>query len=142
MTFEAKPAGEAAKPRTHRLLNICKSLIVGGVAGRVGILWLYEQQPGNEEAQLTPILRLGAGACAGIIAMSATYPMDMVRRRLTVQTEASPRQYRGIYHALSTVLREERPRASYKRWLPSVIGVLWQVMLRVNKWSQPSILLT
>ncbi|XP_052727608.1 mitochondrial adenine nucleotide transporter ADNT1-like [Vigna angularis] len=88
-----------------------------------GILWLYEQQPGNEEAQLTPILRLGAGACAGIIAMSATYPMDMVRRRLTVQTEASPRQYRGIYHALSTVLREERPRASYKRWLPSVIGV-------------------
>jgi len=39
-----------------------------------------------EEAQLTPILlRLGAGACAGIIAMSATYPMDMVRGRLTVQ---------------------------------------------------------
>jgi len=39
----------------------------------------------SEEAQLTPILRLGAGACAGIIAMSATYPMDMVRGRLTVQ---------------------------------------------------------
>ena len=38
-----------------------------------------------EEAQLTPLLRLGAGACAGIIAMSATYPMDMVRGRLTVQ---------------------------------------------------------
>ncbi|MBA0679300.1 hypothetical protein Goari_011076, partial [Gossypium aridum] len=38
-----------------------------------------------EDAQLTPLLRLGAGACAGIIAMSATYPMDMVRGRLTVQ---------------------------------------------------------
>lgn len=38
-----------------------------------------------EDAQLTPVLRLGAGACAGIIAMSATYPMDMVRGRLTVQ---------------------------------------------------------
>lgn len=38
-----------------------------------------------EGAQLTPVLRLGAGACAGIIAMSATYPMDMVRGRLTVQ---------------------------------------------------------
>jgi hypothetical protein len=38
-----------------------------------------------EEAQLTPLLRLGAGACAGIIAMSATYPMDLVRGRLTVQ---------------------------------------------------------
>ncbi|KAG7956376.1 hypothetical protein I3843_11G121200 [Carya illinoinensis] len=89
-----------------------------------GILWLYQQQPGNEEAQLTPVLRLGAGACAGIIAMSATYPMDMVRGRLTVQTENSPRQYKGIFHALSTVLREEGPRALYRGWLPSVIGVI------------------
>ena len=39
----------------------------------------------TEDAQLTPLLRLGAGACAGIIAMSATYPMDMVRGRITVQ---------------------------------------------------------
>lgn len=42
-----------------------------------------------EDAQLTPLLRLGAGACAGIIAMSATYPMDMVRGRLTVQVLSS-----------------------------------------------------
>ncbi|KAK9145349.1 hypothetical protein Sjap_005252 [Stephania japonica] len=89
-----------------------------------GILWLYRQQPGCEDAQLTPLLRLGAGACAGIIAMSATYPMDMVRGRLTVQTEKSPYQYRGIFHALSTVLREEGPRALYRGWLPSVIGVV------------------
>ncbi|KAF9614937.1 hypothetical protein IFM89_021367 [Coptis chinensis] len=66
-----------------------------------GILWLYRQQPGN-----------------------ATYPMDMVRGRLTVQTEKSPYQYRGMFHALSTVLREEGPRALYKGWLPSVIGVV------------------
>ncbi|KAL7259097.1 hypothetical protein ACSBR1_005072 [Camellia fascicularis] len=77
-----------------------------------GILALYRQQTGN------------AGACAGIIAMSATYPMDMVRGRLTVQTEKSPYQYRGMFHALSTVLREEGPRALYKGWLPSVIGVI------------------
>ncbi|PPS08314.1 hypothetical protein GOBAR_AA12327 [Gossypium barbadense] len=95
-----------------------------------GILYLYRQQSGNgtgivfHDAQFTPLLRLGAGACAGIIAMSATYPMDMVRGRLTVQTEKLPRQYRGIFHALSTVLREEGPRALYKGWLPSVIGVV------------------
>uniref|UniRef100_A0A0D6R7Z5 Mitochondrial adenine nucleotide transporter ADNT1 n=1 Tax=Araucaria cunninghamii TaxID=56994 RepID=A0A0D6R7Z5_ARACU len=88
------------------------------------ILWLYRRQTGNEEAQLTPVLRLGAGACAGIIAMSATYPMDMVRGRLTVQTEKSPYQYRGMFHALSTVFHEEGPRALYKGWLPSVIGVI------------------
>ncbi|KAL0297540.1 UNVERIFIED_CONTAM: Mitochondrial adenine nucleotide transporter ADNT1 [Sesamum radiatum] len=77
-----------------------------------------------EDAQLTPLLRLGAGACAGIIAMSATYPMDMVRGRLTVQTDKSPTQYRGIFHALRTVFTEEGPRALYKGWLPSVIGVV------------------
>ncbi|KAK6142728.1 hypothetical protein DH2020_023076 [Rehmannia glutinosa] len=80
-----------------------------------GILYMYQQQTGNEDAQLTPVLRLAAGACAGIIAMSATYPMDMVRGRLTVQ---------GMFHALSTVLREEGFRALYKGWLPSVIGVV------------------
>lgn len=40
------------------------------------------------------------------------------------QTEKSPYQYRGMFHALSTVLREEGPRALYKGWLPSVIGVV------------------
>ncbi|KAI7987800.1 Mitochondrial adenine nucleotide transporter ADNT1 [Camellia lanceoleosa] len=97
-----------------------------------GILGLYRHQTGKEDAELTPLLRLGAGACAGIIAMSATYPMDLVRGRLTVQTEASPRQYRGIFHALSTVFREEGPRALYKGWLPSVIGVIPYVGLNFS----------
>jgi solute carrier family 25 phosphate transporter 23/24/25/41 len=88
------------------------------------ILWLYRRQTGNENAEHTPVSRLAAGACAGIIAMSATYPMDMVRGRLTVQTENSPSQYRGMFHAMSTVFCEEGPKALYKGWLPSVIGVI------------------
>ncbi|KAL8150395.1 hypothetical protein V2J09_020203 [Rumex salicifolius] len=97
-----------------------------------GILWLYRQNTGDENAELTPVLRLGAGACAGIIAMSATYPMDMVRGRLTVQTEKSPHQYRGIFHALSTIYRQEGARALYKGWLPSVIGVVPYVGLNFS----------
>ncbi|CAM8984764.1 unnamed protein product [Rhodiola kirilowii] len=89
-----------------------------------GLLHLYQQQTGNEDAELTPILRLSAGAIAGIIGMSATYPMDLARGRLTVQTENSPNQYRGMFHALSSVLRQEGPRALYKGWLPSVMGVI------------------
>ncbi|CAI5937631.1 unnamed protein product [Closterium sp. NIES-65] len=65
-----------------------------------GLLWLAQQQSNDPNLELTrvlqsgweqsyleltPVLRLGAGATAGIIAMSATYPMDMVRGRLTVQ---------------------------------------------------------
>ncbi|GER37909.1 mitochondrial carrier-like protein [Striga asiatica] len=102
----------------------------------MGILYLYQRQTGNEDAQLTPLLRLGAGACAGIIAMSATYPMDMVRGRLTVQTDRSPYQYRGMFHALSTVLREEGFRALYKGWLPSVpyVGLNFAVYESLKDW--------
>ncbi|CAN1744432.1 Mitochondrial adenine nucleotide transporter ADNT1 [Linum perenne] len=77
-----------------------------------GILWFYRRQTGKDDAQLTPVLRLGAGACAGIIAMSATYPMDMVRGRLTVQTDQSPRQYRGTVCGSNFAVYE-----SLKDWL-------------------------
>lgn len=88
------------------------------------LLWLARQRTGDPDAELTPLLRLGAGATAGIIAMSATYPMDMVRGRLTVQGEGSSRQYKNMLHAMVTVAREEGPRALYRGWLPSVIGVV------------------
>ncbi|XP_052112548.1 mitochondrial adenine nucleotide transporter ADNT1-like [Arachis duranensis] len=89
-------------------------------------------------SQLTPVLHLGAGACAGIIAMSATYPMDMVRGKITVQTEKSPYQYRGMFHALTTVLREEGPRALYKG---SIVGLNFVVYESLKDWlvkSKPS----
>ncbi|ONI07364.1 hypothetical protein PRUPE_5G115400 [Prunus persica] len=73
-----------------------------------GILWFYRQQTGNEDAQLTPLLRLGAGACAGIIAMSATYPMDMVRGRLTVQVPYVGLNF-AVYESLKDWLIKTRP---------------------------------
>jgi len=42
-------------------------------------------QDSGGDGRMTPLLRLSAGAGAGIVAMSATYPLDMVRGRLTVQ---------------------------------------------------------
>ncbi|EFJ06594.1 hypothetical protein SELMODRAFT_233298 [Selaginella moellendorffii] len=88
------------------------------------ILWAYRRETGDSEAELNPVLRLGAGACAGIIAMSATYPMDMIRGRLTVQTKGSESSYNGMLHAARTIVRMEGWQALYKGWLPSVIGVV------------------
>lgn len=81
----------------------------------------YREHTGRGE--MTPFLRLVAGAGAGIVAMSATYPLDMVRGRLTVQ-EGTKQQYRGIAHAARVIMKEEGPLALYKGWLPSVIGVV------------------
>ena len=42
------------------------------------------------DGQMTPLLRLAAGAGAGIVGMSATYPLDMVSLRYTrIQHETS-----------------------------------------------------
>ena len=59
------------------------------------------------DGQMTPLLRLGSGACAGIIGMSATYPLDMVRGRLTVQAgKIGSREYTGILHATRMIVKQ------------------------------------
>jgi solute carrier family 25 (mitochondrial phosphate transporter), member 23/24/25/41 len=75
------------------------------------------------DGQMTPMLRLLAGAGAGIVGMSATYPMDMVRGRITVQ-EGTNKQYRGLLHATRCIVAEEGLLALWRGWLPSVIGVV------------------
>ncbi|XP_047270804.1 mitochondrial adenine nucleotide transporter ADNT1-like isoform X1 [Capsicum annuum] len=83
--------------------------------------------------QLIPLLHLRVGDCAGVISMSLTYPMDMVRGRITVPTEKSPYQYREMFHTLSTILREEGPHALYKGWLSSFIGVVSKMKKEMKK---------
>lgn len=58
---------------------------------------------------MTPLLRLAAGAGAGIVGMSATYPLDMVRGRLTVQSMEGTHRYRGIMHAAAVIVKEVSP---------------------------------
>jgi solute carrier family 25 (mitochondrial phosphate transporter), member 23/24/25/41 len=55
---------------------------------------------------LNPLLRMIAGASAGIVAMSSTYHLDMVRGRLTVQEGLHEQQYRGILHAYQDIIQK------------------------------------
>lgn len=57
------------------------------------------------DGQMTPLLRLSAGAVAGIIGMSATYPLDMVRGRLTIQVLPPIRIYPMRGHGTCTLLQ-------------------------------------
>ncbi len=44
--------------------------------------------------QPTPFKRLVAGAMAGVTSVTVTYPLDLVRTRLSVQGEGPNRKYR------------------------------------------------
>lgn len=52
------------------------------------------------------------GGLAGITAATSTYPLDLVRTRLAAQTNFT--YYRGIGHALQTIIKEEGLLGLYK----------------------------
>lgn len=89
-----------------------------------------------------PFERMVFGACAGLIGQSASYPLDVVRRRM--QTAGVTGHQRGsILNTLRSIIREEGAvRGLYKglsmNWLkgPIAVGIsfttfdLMQILLR------------
>ncbi|KAI4306759.1 hypothetical protein L6164_030008 [Bauhinia variegata] len=61
------------------------------------------------------------GGLAGITAATATYPLDLVRTRLAAQTNVL--YYRGIWHALRTISKEEGIFGLYKGLGATLLGV-------------------
>lgn len=61
-----------------------------------------------------------AGSSAGIASCVLTYPLELVKTRITVQ----PNAYRGVVHAFYRIIMEEGFPELYRGLLPSVIGVI------------------
>ncbi|XP_021769071.1 mitochondrial substrate carrier family protein B-like isoform X1 [Chenopodium quinoa] len=57
-------------------------------------------------------VRLTGGFLAGVTSAAATYPLDLVRTRLAAQTNVT--YYKGIWHALHTISKEEGVFGLYK----------------------------
>eukprot|EP01119_Soliformovum_irregulare_P018215 TRINITY_DN5538_c0_g2_i2.p1 TRINITY_DN5538_c0_g2~~TRINITY_DN5538_c0_g2_i2.p1 ORF type:complete len:252 (-),score=43.37 TRINITY_DN5538_c0_g2_i2:857-1612(-) len=74
------------------------------------------------QSDLTPITRLIAGACAGVTSVVATYPLDLVRTRLSVQT-ADNIKYTSIANSFSVIVKEEGFMALFKGLSPTIMGV-------------------
>nr|XP_043614544.1 mitochondrial substrate carrier family protein B-like isoform X2 [Erigeron canadensis] len=66
-------------------------------------------------------IRLAGGGLAGITAASVTYPLDLVRTRLSAQRNVI--YYKGIWHALHTISREEGIFGLYKGLGACLLGV-------------------
>ncbi|KAJ7960182.1 Mitochondrial substrate carrier family protein [Quillaja saponaria] len=61
------------------------------------------------------------GGLAGITSASVTYPLDLIRTRLAAQTNVI--YYRGIWHALHTIVKEEGILGLYKGLGATLLGV-------------------
>lgn len=69
---------------------------------------------------LSGIQRTIAGASAGVISQVLTYPLDVIRTRITVD----PKKYNGILSAFGTILREEGPLSLYAGVGSTIVGVI------------------
>ncbi|PKU71652.1 adenine nucleotide transporter BT1, chloroplastic/mitochondrial [Dendrobium catenatum] len=61
-----------------------------------------------------------AGACAGISSTLLTYPLELLKTRLTIERDV----YDNLFHAFVKILRDEGPSELYRGLTPSLIGVV------------------
>ncbi|KAK2660996.1 hypothetical protein Ddye_007529 [Dipteronia dyeriana] len=74
----------------------------------------------GEEPKIPIPASLVAGACAGVTSTLFTYPLELVKTRLTIQRGV----YNGILDAFVKIVREEGPGELYRGLAPSLIGVI------------------
>ncbi|CAN6243491.1 unnamed protein product [Urochloa humidicola] len=77
--------------------------------------------PKGDEPPMIPIpTPLVAGAMAGVASTLCTYPMELIKTRVTIEKDV----YDNVAHAFVKILREEGPSELYRGLAPSLIGVV------------------
>uniref|UniRef100_I1MWR1 Uncharacterized protein n=1 Tax=Glycine max TaxID=3847 RepID=I1MWR1_SOYBN len=76
-------------------------------------------KPG-EHSKLPIPASLIAGACAGVCSTICTYPLELLKTRLTIQRGV----YDGLLDAFLKIVREEGAGELYRGLTPSLIGVI------------------
>ncbi|KAK3032399.1 hypothetical protein RJ639_036416 [Escallonia herrerae] len=74
----------------------------------------------GEQPKIPIPASLVAGACAGVSSTLLTYPLELLKTRLTIQRGV----YDGLCDAFVKILKEGGPGELYRGLTPSVIGVI------------------
>ncbi|XP_065015813.1 adenine nucleotide transporter BT1, chloroplastic/mitochondrial-like [Musa acuminata AAA Group] len=74
----------------------------------------------GEQPKLPLPPSLVAGAVAGVSSTLCTYPLELLKTRLTIQRDV----YDNLLHALLKIIQEEGPSELYRGLTPSLIGVV------------------
>ena len=69
-------------------------------------------------------MKFVAGSLAGLVSVTATFPLDTIRARLAFQV-AGEKKYNGIIHAASVIFRTEGGLTGlYRGLVPTLIGII------------------
>ncbi|KAI0999315.1 hypothetical protein K3495_g8880 [Podosphaera aphanis] len=102
---------------------------VAGVAPYVGLNFMtYElvRSYFTPEGERNPsaVRKLAAGAIAGAVAQTCTYPFDVLRRRFQINTMSGlGYQYKSIFDAVNVIVAQEGLRGMYKGIVPNLLKV-------------------
>lgn len=101
---------------------------------------LFERTPG---ADLSPLMRLICGGLAGITSVTFTYPLDIVRTRLSIQSAGfaslgeKPTKLPGMWSTMIAMYKSEGGfPALYRGIVPTVAGVAPYVGLNFMVYEQ------
>ncbi|KAI9808705.1 MAG: hypothetical protein M1825_003857 [Sarcosagium campestre] len=105
--------------------------IVPYSAVQFGSYNFYKKFMESSPGEMTPLRRLLCGGAAGITSVACTYPLDIVRTRLSIQSasfaalgEASRRQLPGMWATMVGMYKNEGGfLALYRGLIPTVAGV-------------------
>ncbi|KAF5749640.1 hypothetical protein HS088_TW04G01611 [Tripterygium wilfordii] len=76
-------------------------------------------KPGEQPKLPIPASSI-AGAVAGVSSTLCTYPLELLKTRITIQRGV----YKNLFHAFFKIVREEGPAELYRGLTPSLIGVI------------------
>lgn len=83
------------------------------------------------DGKISPFRRMFCGALSGVCAVITTYPLDLVKTRLTVQKSGKAadgtvykKTYNGTWDCIKKVSAEEGTKSLYKGLSPTLIGVI------------------
>lgn len=113
------------------ILGLYRGIIptIAGVAPYVGLNFMVYESVRNyftEPGEKNPVWyrKLAAGAISGAVAQTCTYPFDVLRRRFQINSMSGMGyQYKSIWDAIRTIVRQEGIAGMYKGIVPNLLKV-------------------
>lgn len=88
--------------------------------------WFTPRNSEGQATKLTPVRSAMAGSCAGMCAVSISYPLDVVRGRLAGRLARRaggvPTRFTGLSSVIAITVQEEGFRALYRGVVPTLLG--------------------